>query len=111
MVNGKKLKFDPKFEERPAKDQISYLQKLAFSQNSALEQMQNERNELRDKLAIAEALAENADKALQIQKKIVLDAITNSNALEQETAKRIQELEARVKAQDSVIEAHSGNIN
>lgn len=106
MLNGKKLSFGPDFEKRSTKEQMRYLHSLAYSQNDALDKMQKERNELRSRLVVAEQLAENADKALQIQKKIVLDAITNSNATEQETAKRIQELEARVKAQDLVIESH-----
>lgn len=109
--NGKALVFDPKFAERPLKDQIDYLQKLCASQNHALDLMQKERNDLAGKLQVAEAQLGNADQALAIQKKVVHDLITKTNADAQEVNQRIMELETRVKAQDAVIEGYNGDLD
>ena len=106
-----KIEWSKAFAKRPVADQITYLKKLASSQNSALDAMQKERNVALEKLATAQMQLANANSALVIQKQIVVDALTKSNEDGQQTTKRIHELESRVKAQDAVIEALNGDID
>ena len=102
------LVFDPEFDKRPQKEQIDYLKRLASSQNHALDLMQKERNDLRDKLTVALAQNANAQQAFDTQKMIVQELVTQSNAADQGTAQRIHELEARVKALDAVVKSLNG---
>ena len=99
-----KLKFDGAFEERPLKDQIAYLHKLCASQNEALDLMQKERNALSVQNVFLTSQVANAEKAYYIQKDIVMNLVTQSNAEGQETNLRIHDLEKR-------LEALGGDIN
>ena len=103
------LVFGLDFFKRTPADQIKYLKKLAASQNEALIGMQDERNDLRKKLNIANASLENAQSAFDAQKLIITGLVNKSNSEGQDIASRINELETRVKAQDNVIEAFNGD--
>lgn len=103
--NPPALKFDPEFAKRPLLGQIDYLKKLCASQNQALDLMQKERNEWRDKAIVLEAQLLNAQQAFDTQKMIVAELITKTNADDQQTAQRIFDLEDRVRALDAEIEA------
>ncbi len=109
MLNGMRLKFDDRFNERPIKDQLDYLHKLAASQNDALDKMQNERNALAQEVVRLKAQLQNAETALVIQKNITRDALTKQNEDNQAAAERMHELETRVKAQDRVIKDLNGD--
>jgi predicted nucleic acid-binding Zn-ribbon protein len=113
MHNGraKPLVFDEEFHKRPVKDQLNYLKDLCSSQNHALDLMQKERNALRDQNNLLLEQASNAETAFYTQKEIVKNLINQSNEDAQGIAQRIHELEARVKAQDAVIEGFNGNLN
>lgn len=104
----KPLTFDPEFDKRKPADQIGYLKKLASSQNEALDMMQKERDELVQKLKVAQTQAASAEQAYYTQKEIVANLITQSNAENQGIAERIHELESRVRAQDELIEGLNG---
>ena len=106
MVNGRMIDFSEEFEARSDRDKITYLKKLASSQNEALDLMQKDRDRIAGELTVMKALLSNAETALAIQRNIVQDSLTKSNEDSQETADRIHELETRVRAQDAVIEGH-----
>lgn len=105
-----KLKFDPEFEERSDKDKIAYLKELASSMNHAADIMQKERNQLAIDLKKQLSLVENAEKALAIQKTITQNQLISGNQQIQELSNQIQQLQARTKAQDSVIETLNKEI-
>ena len=109
MRNGA-LVFDGEFNKRSQKDQIAYLKSLAASQNQALDLMQKERNEWRDKAHKLEEGVKNAEAALYTQKDIARNLIEQRNQEEQQTAVRIHELESRVKAQDKAIRILNGDL-
>lgn len=90
------LKFDPKFAERSIEDQLAYLHKLCGSQNTALDLMQTERDEWRRKATRLEAAVKNAEDAFYIQKDIVKNLVTQTNANGQDTNNRIRDLERKV---------------
>ncbi len=91
--------------------QIEYLQKLAKSQNTALDRMQKERNLLAARNLELEIILNNANQALDIQRGVVQSMVTANNADSQAIGDRIQELEADVKKRDKVIEDLGGNLN
>ena len=91
------------WEKAPIEKRLSYAEELASAMNQACAAMQDERNVLLDENAVFKRQLANADEAVAIQKQVVIDLVTNANAERQHTAKRIQELETRVKAQDTVI--------
>ena len=97
LGNAPTITFSQDFFMRPRKDQVDYLIKLASSQNQALDLMQKERDVLAQRVSVAEALAKNADEALLIQKGVVQNLITKTNSDGQDTAQRINELEAQVR--------------
>lgn len=105
MHNGApQLVFDEKFAKRPAADQIDYLKKLCSSQNHALDLMQQERDALQKDNALLKQAVENAESAFYIQKDIVANLLTKTNADDQQTHERIRDLEKR-------LEAQGGDIN
>ena len=98
------LIFDERFQDRSVNEQLKYLKKLCDSQNSALDQMQNERNALLVKNRQLEYSIEQAEKAFYIQKDVVKNLFNKTNADDQETHLRIRDLERKV-------EELGGNIN
>lgn len=111
MTHNNRLVFDDEFRKRSQKEQLSYLERLCASQNDALDKMQQERNEWRAKALKLEQSVQNAETAFYAQKDIVRNLITQRNEEEQHTAARIQELEARVKAQDKAIKVLNGDLD
>lgn len=104
----KPLLFSAEFEKRTPAKQIEYLKKLAASQNEALTLMQEERNTLRDQGIVKDVMLRNAQTAVDSQKAVVMNLVTKANADSQAVSQRMVELEARVKAQDLVIEGLNG---
>lgn len=100
----KMIKFGKEFESWPDPRKIEYLKKLASAMNQAASDMQDERNKMIDAVKMQQTLCENAEKALEIQKKIVYNNLTASNAQNNKYIESIQRLNTRVKAQDKVIE-------
>lgn len=90
-------------------EKLAYAMELASAMNQAADMMQTERNKLKERAEFAEKQLSNCEQNLLIQKTTLTSAITNHNERTQQDAKRIQELEARVKAQDRVIEELGGN--
>lgn len=90
-----KFTFDSdSWRKRPVSDQIIYLKKLCSSQNEALDIIQRERNDLaKDKITL-EAQLQNSGSAVDINKTIMINSITEFNAEKQEYIKRIQQLQA-----------------
>jgi len=93
------------FEDWDKGHQVRYLKKLCSALNHATDLIQKERDALLDKMAIANAVAENAGDATNIQKSIVLNAITAHNEEKQNLISRIQELESDIKNKDKYIQA------
>ena len=91
-----KLIFKEGFDQRSDKEQIEYLKKLCAAQNEALDIMQKERNEWRDKAKVFEQQVANAQQNLDVQKKINIDAITQQNADNQQNHERIRQLERKI---------------
>ena len=87
------LVFSDEFDKRSFKEQIDYLKKLTASQNDALDKMQKERNEWREKAQKLEQAVKNAEDAFHIQKDIVKNLVTKSNEDKEQYAARIRELE------------------
>ena len=85
-------------------EKLAYAMELASAMNQAADMMQKERNELLEKTKFAEEQLANCEKNLEIQKSSLYAAITNHNERTQEDARTIQDLEARIKAQDVLIE-------
>ena len=110
MRNGR-LIFDDKFAKRTQSEQLEYLQKLCAAQNQALEIMQKERDEWRDKALKLEQNVQNAETAFYAQKEIVTNLITQKNEEDQKIAQRIHILEDRIKAQDKTIRTLNGDLN
>lgn len=98
------IRFGDEFKKWPVNRKIDYLKKLASAMNQCASDMQDERNAALDALALAEKQTENADKAVAIQKDIVITQLTSSNAQQQELAKIIQGLERKNKELQSTID-------
>lgn len=95
------LEWDVEFQNR-------YLKKLCSALNHSADLIQKERNEaLLECHRMAECV-ENADKAVTIQKSIVLKAITEHNEEKQNLIIRLQELEAEVKDKNAIIKLYEG---
>lgn len=94
------------FENFDDMKKIIYLKKLCSALNQAAEQIHIERNEVLEKCQELVVLAENANKAVDIQKAIVRNAIDSYNKEKQELISRLQELEAEVKLQKSIIDLY-----
>lgn len=103
-VGAKLIKFGPDFLVRSDVEKILYLHKLASSLNQALDLMQKERNALQVQLASASQRLTDAQTALDIQKGVVSTLIATDNGEKQGHIKEIQNLRARIKAQDIAIE-------
>jgi hypothetical protein len=90
--------------------QNRYLKKLCSALNHSADIIQNERNEALKECNRMKDCVENADTAVNIQKAIVIKAITDHNKEKQELIKRLQELETENKLQAITIERFdSGN--
>lgn len=105
---AKLITLGKEFQRKSADEQVNYLHKLASSQNQALDMMQNERDALLQKCSHLERQLANSEQNLQIQKKIVMDNITQGNADRQSLIEQNQALGERVRAQDGVIERLNG---
>ena len=77
---------------------------LASAMNQAAEIMQNERNDMVEKVRVAEELALNAQTALEIQKAIVFTTLTEDNLVKQDMISKIQKLEKTVRDQKKELE-------
>jgi len=105
---GPQIKFGDEFNSWPPGKQIEYLKQLASSMNHAADMMQTERNEIRSKLIMAETKLAGAEKALQIQKDVVVRQLTDGNAEQQSMIVRMQALEAKVREQAEIIKTLRG---
>jgi hypothetical protein len=110
FTKTKMINFGSEFEEWDTVRKIAYLKKLASSMNQAADLMQQERNELAEKLRIAKEQVVNANQNVLIQKSIVIKAITDNNAAKEDFIDRIQELERKVKDQEEVIEIQNTRL-
>lgn len=93
-----KLKYGAKFDSWDNAKQMAYLEKLAASQNEALDAMQKERNSLLEKVKELSTLLVYAQDALSLQKEINRHAILKQNSDNQHAGERIQELQAKLRA-------------
>ena len=98
------ITLDPKFHERPHPEQIVYLREGWGSSNQALEQMQEERNALAGKVQFLEQSVANAEQALEIQKAITRNHLTQVNAERQQTAAEIKALQTQLAEATQTIE-------
>jgi hypothetical protein len=98
------LEWDPEQQNR-------YLRRLCSALNQASDTIQKERNALLVDMHKMKDCVENADKAVAIQKAIVLKAITDHNAQKQELIKQLQELELKIKIQDNIIKGMENGDN
>lgn len=92
------------FDAFDDKQKIIYLKKLASALNHSCDLIQKERNELLAKMDVLKKMAEHADTNVSQQKLALIQGLTNANAEKQELYRRIQELEATVKAREAAIE-------
>jgi len=99
------------FLDWDAEQQNRYLRRLCSALNHATELIQNERNEALQECHRMSAAVDNADKAVAIQKAIVLKAITDHNEQKQDFIARIQELESQVRIQDNLIKGMENGDN
>lgn len=99
----KMIKFGEDFEKWPDSRKIEYLKKLASAMNQAADGMQTERNALLEDMGLARRQLENAEKALQIQKTIVSNHLTTSNADQQKYLKQIAGLQNMLAIKETVI--------
>lgn len=74
------LAFNKKFGDRSQKEQLEYLHKLCDSQNTALDIMQKERNEWRDKAIHSEKCLQAAEDAFQSQKATLRHIVSSNGA-------------------------------
>lgn len=79
------------------KHKLEYSMELASAMNQAASIIQDERNELMTRIVRLEQSLANCEQGLTIQKTIVLNTITNSNAEKEVQAQRILELEKEVR--------------
>lgn len=102
----KQIKWDDKFEERSDSDKIAYLKKLSSSLNNALDLMQQERNELRDKVTVHKAMLDNAQQAIDQQRNINVLSITGDNERKEADANTIMELRDKLKTMGALDGSH-----
>ncbi len=88
----------------PLEHRLAYAMELASAMNQAADALQKERNELLSKVKAAKQQTENAEAALHIQKMIVTENMTTSNANIQGLAEKIQRLQQAIKQRDKTIE-------
>jgi hypothetical protein len=85
-------------------EKLEFSMELASAMNQAAEIMQNERNDMVEKVRVAEELALNAQTALEIQKAIVFTTLTEDNLVKQDMISKIQKLEKTVRDQKKELE-------
>lgn len=83
------IKWGEAFDKMSEEQQINYLKQLASSMNHAADLLQKERNELAQRLNVEQQKNENAQKAVDIQKRVSADNITQSNQQIQELAQQL----------------------
>ena len=91
------IDWGPDFEEWDDSHKIRYLKKLCSALNHAADTIHKERNETLKKCNELANLANNADKATEIQKTITRNALDSFNTEKQELIRRIKELEINLK--------------
>jgi len=87
------------------KQKLEFSMELASAMNQAAEYLQIERNELLEKLDIAEKTKEAAEQGLEIQKQIVLTTLTEDNDLKNKYIQDIQRLTAELAQANAKISA------
>lgn len=85
-------------------EKVEHLDDLCGSQNTALDMMQKERNQLLVDVKVLEVSVQNAEAAFYGQKTIVKQLIDQKEAVDRDYQKRIEELIAQV-------EVCGGNID
>lgn len=86
------------FKAWDMEQQNRYLKRLCSALNHATDNIQKERNKALEDCHEMSNLVQNADKAVQIQKAIVKQALTNFNQEKQDLIQRLQELEVENKS-------------
>jgi len=94
------------FESWDVTQQNRYLKRLCSALNHATDNIQDERNEALKECHRMSNCVENADKAVSIQKAIVLKAITDHNVEKQQLISRLQELEIENKSLKEKLEEY-----
>ena len=97
------------YKDWPCSRKVEYLETLTSALNEGFSTMQDERDAAVEELNKIKRLNESAAQAVAASKTSLIQGLTEANADKQVMAKRIAELEARVKAQDRVIEQLGGN--
>lgn len=93
------------WKELPAEQRARYMHKLANAMNHAAKLLQDERNELLEKVAYLEKQVENAQKNLDIQKNVNRNAITQMNERMQTDATQTIELQGKLRQYETIIKA------
>jgi len=101
---GEEAKKGEGFYSWTEKQQKEFAMELASAMNQAADVMQQERNALKEELRVAKEASENAQTALDIQKAVVLEQLTSSNAMQQDLSQKIQKLQAEIRRRDQTIE-------
>jgi hypothetical protein len=104
----KQIKWGREFLDWPIQKREDYAKKLASAMNQAADEMQQDRDRHLEARVVAEKQREEAEQARDIAKDTLMQNIMESNAKEQELLKKLIELQARVTAQDKVIEELNG---
>lgn len=104
------ITLNKEFHEMTSLGQVNHLHKLASSLNHALDLMQNERNDLLRSVDYVKTQLGNCQKALDIQKGIVRNTLTDDNISKQEFIKEIQDLQKQVRDKNILLEEFSGKV-
>ena len=104
------IRFSDEFHAKPPREQIIYLEKLASSQNEALDLMQKERNQLAVRVTTLEAQLKGAENNLMITKNIMQKNLTDTNTEREDRILRVQQLEKALKEKNVIIENLSNKL-
>lgn len=104
------MRFSEEFDGRKPTEQITYLKKLASSQNEALDLMQKERNDLANRVIALESQLVNAQNNVDINKQIMIKNLTDTNAEREARIREIQQLNNVIKEKNKIIEELSAQL-
>jgi len=90
------MEFSEKWKDKSQEERYDYLSKLCDSQNSALDQMQKERDKWLEKCKFLEAMLGNAQEAFDNQKAINHDLMTTQNSDQQSINHDIKKMVAYI---------------
>lgn len=102
-TRARMINFGAEFDKWEPQRQIKYLKNLASAMNHAADVIQGERNALATEVETLKKQLENADKNVQNQKTILINAITENNRKSDEMGAIVQNLEGDIKKKETII--------